>query len=241
MATTTYRQSLAETLPYTRKVYFWLCVGLLLCSGAAYAALNFGAPVDVPYKDSVQHVPPMVALVVRHPYVTVLGFLALGFISMGCRKVQGLSSVTFFAFTSFSGLFIGPSLYYAEMQARTGHTLSAHPIRDAFVLTAGAFAAMTLYAFTTKRDLTPLGPFLYAGIWVLLGALILRFFFDGQVYSLAVSSVAVILFSLYIAYDTCRIVYRRERDDAIGDALALFLDLINLFLHLLNNTGSKSD
>jgi len=140
-------------------------------------------------------------------------------------------------------LFIGPSLFIAQLKATSGNTLSSNPVRDAGVLTIVSFIGLTIYAARSKRDFSTWGAALNTGLWVLIGAMILNIFVGSSVVGLAISSVAVLVFAGYIIYDTHSILRMSRGDDALGDALNLFLDVLNLFLHLLRilSSGFKKD
>ena len=114
-------------------------------------------------------------------------------------------------------------------------------MRDAFLLTAITFGGLTGYCFVTKRDFSFMGAALSTGLWVVIGASLLGFFFHSTALSLAVASVAVILFAGYILYDTSRILRSGAvaTGDAVSAALSLFLDVINLFLALLRILSSQ--
>ena len=78
------------------------------------------------------------------------------------------------------------------------------------------------------------------GLWVVIGAMVLGFFFHSAALQLAIASVGVLLFCGYILFDTSRMLRgRRLGSDAVGAALGLFLDVVNLFLFLLRILSSR--
>jgi modulator of FtsH protease len=125
------------------------------------------------------------------------------------------------------------------MAASQGHTLSAAPVRDAFGLAVLGFTGLTSYALLSKRDFSFLGGFLSIGLWVVIGASLIGLFVGGTAFSLAISSVVVILFGGYILYDTSRLLHDRENRDAVGVAIGLYLNFLNLFLALLRILASS--
>ena len=116
-------------------------------------------------------------------------------------------------------------------------------IVNAFVATAGTFLAMSVYGTVTKRDLTSLGSFLMMGLFGIIIASVVNIFLGSSMMDFVISCAGVLIFTLYTAYDTQKI---REfgMSAPIGDgeavqrgailgALELYLDFINLFIHLL--------
>jgi len=116
----------------------------------------------------------------------------------------------------------------------------ASPVRDAFLLTGVAFVGLTGYVMVSRRDFSFLGAALNIGLWVLLGAMLLGFFVHSAAFGLAIASVGVLLFAGYILFDTWQILNSRE-DDAVGAALRLFLDVVNLFLMLVRILASSRE
>ena len=124
-------------------------------------------------------------------------------------------------------------------------------IAGAFFITAGMFAAMSVYAITTKRDLSGMGTFLLMGVIGLLIAGVINMFLKSGPLDYIISFAGVVIFTLLTAYDTQRI--KRMSDEA-GDnvveadylrlsilgALTLYLDFINIFLYLLRFFGGSS-
>lgn len=116
-----------------------------------------------------------------------------------------------------------------------------------FLVTAGTFGAMSLYGYTTKRDLTSMGAFLIMGLWGIIIASIVNIFMNSSGLSFALSIITVFLFVGLTAYDTQKIraIYlsadsedMRGRKVIVG-ALELYLDFINLFMALLRLMGDR--
>src|SRR5438105_12353915 len=78
-------------------------------------------------------------------------------------------------------------------------------ITEAAGLTIGAFGILTLYAFVSRRDFSAWGSFLIVGLWVLIGTMLLNFFFQNAAIDLWLASVAVLLFSGLLVFDTSRL------------------------------------
>jgi FtsH-binding integral membrane protein len=120
-------------------------------------------------------------------------------------------------------------------------------IAQAFFATAAAFAGLSLYGYTTKRDLTAVGTFLIMGLVGLIVASLLNLWFQSGVMALVISIIGVVVFAGLTAYDTQRTksMYAHvagtedEGRVVIMSALSLYLDFINMFLFLLRIFGSS--
>lgn len=116
-----------------------------------------------------------------------------------------------------------------------------------FLITAGAFGGLSLYGYTTKRDLTGFGSFLYMGLIGLIIATIVNIFLKSSGLDWALSIIGVGIFSGLTAYDSQKIrqIYSSSDDNetvikkALTGALSLYLDFINLFLYLLRFLGDR--
>jgi len=107
-------------------------------------------------------------------------------------------------------------------------------VLQALVLTAAVFISLTTYAHISKKDFSFLGAGLFAGLWILIIWSLLNWFFDfGVGGRMVFSLVGALIFVGYILYDTSMIIHHLGPDDAIVAAISLYLDLINLFLYLL--------
>lgn len=118
-----------------------------------------------------------------------------------------------------------------------------------FFVTASTFLAMSLYGYTTKRDLTNMGSFLMMGVFGLIIAGLANIFFQSSALQFAISILGVLIFTGLTAYDTQSIKqmyaegYDRESSGklALMGALTLYLDFINLFQFLLSFLGQRDD
>jgi modulator of FtsH protease len=235
------RRPPALALAFLRRVYLLFTGGVWFAVVGALLALYVGAAVPVTQHGVVvAEVPPLVAFAMQHWIVMLLGYLGAFFAASFARRVRGVNVVALFGFAFVSGLFIAPSIFVAQAMASAGHTLDASPVRDAFLLTAAAFVGLSAYTLVSRKDFSHLGAALTIGLFVLIGASLLGFFIHAAVFQLAVASVGVLLFAGYILYDTSRIM-REGEDDAVGAALRLFLDILNLFLLLLRILSSSRD
>ena len=120
-------------------------------------------------------------------------------------------------------------------------------IAQTFFATAAAYLGLSLYGYTTKRDLSGLGTFLIMGVVGLLVAMLINLFLQSSTMALAISAIGVLLFAGLTAYDTQRIksMYAYvQGTDMVGKtvvmgALTLYLDFINMFQFLLSFMGDR--
>ncbi len=165
----------------------------------------------------------------------------LAFVFMLGFRIQKMSEsaaqMTFWAFTVVMGL----SMSTIFLRYTGGS------IAFTFFATAAAFAGLSLYGYTTKRDLSKLGTFLVMGLVGILVAMLLNFFFQSGTLALVISILGVLIFAGLTAHDTQKIKttydYVAGTDmagkAAIMGALTLYLDFINLFTFLLNFLGQR--
>lgn len=162
-------------------------------------------------------------------------YLVLRLHKMSISTANGL----FWAYATLTGISFAPLFV-----VYTGSNIAL-----AFCSSAALFGGMSLVGYTTKKDLTSLGTFLFVGlIVVLLTSLINRFFLHNSLFSLALSAIMVLIFIGFTAYDVQNI--KRMYDYApsnealskfaIFGAFQLYLDFINLFINLLRLIGGSS-
>ena len=135
-------------------------------------------------------------------------------------------------FTFLEGIWISPILWVYNQTA-------PGVVGQAGLLTASAFAVLTGYAFISRRDFSAWGGFLTVGLWVLIGTALLNFFFQNETASLWIASVGVLLFSGLLIFDTWRLRNQYGPDDYVQAAVAIYLDLLNMFLFLLRLLGGR--
>ena len=122
-------------------------------------------------------------------------------------------------------------------------------VARAFFVTAASFGALSLYGYTTKKDLSAFGKFLFMGLIGLILASLVNMFFPSGTMTFIISVAGVLIFSGLIAYDTQRI--KEQYADAWGSdtaekvaifgALSLYLDFVNLFQFLMSFMGQSRD
>jgi modulator of FtsH protease len=234
------RASAPVRLAFLRKVYSLFLAGIVSAAGGAMTALYVGEPTAI---GKGLAVPPLVAFVMQHTIISFVLYIAAFFGMSALRHRPKVNVVALLGFTFISGLFIAPALFVATLMAKMGATLSANPVRDAFLLATAGFGGLTAYVFTSKKDFSFLGGFLWMGILVLIGASLIGMFIGSQVFHLAIASVGVLLFGAYVLYDTSRLLHSDEPQSPIDAAIQLYLDFLNLFLFLLQilASGRRSD
>jgi FtsH-binding integral membrane protein len=120
-------------------------------------------------------------------------------------------------------------------------------ITRTFFISAASFGALSLYGYSTQRDLSPIGSFLTMGLFGLILAMLVNMFLKSSGLDFAISAIGVLIFAGLTAWDTQRIKEMYSANDdgtiagrkAVMGALALYLDFINLFLFLLRFMGDR--
>jgi len=168
--------------------------------------------------------------VAAHPFLTMACVFIPLLAAQGARTTFPLNIAMVLLFTFAMGVLISPALYmYNARQPGV--------ITQAAFLTIGAFGVLTTYAFVSRRDFSAWGSFLVVGLWVLIGTSLLNMFFYNATADLWIASVAVLLFSGLLVFDTWRLRNVFGPDDYVLAAVQIYLDLLNLFMALLRVLG----
>jgi modulator of FtsH protease len=165
------------------------------------------------------------------PLMGFLLFMGIAFGFMwGIEKTKnsGMGVVLLLAFTFFMGLMLSRIL-----QVALGFNNGGSLIAMAAGGTGTIFFVLAGVASTTKRDFSNLGKFLFAGVILILLAALANAFFQIPALALAISALAVVIFSAYILYDINRIVQGGETN-YVTATLSVYLDVYNVFVSLLN-------
>ena len=162
---------------------------------------------------------------------TLLGLLPLFYLQKHRNTAAAVPAML--TFTGLSGLGLGPTLnHYLSLPGGSGIVLSAAVITTAVTL------ALTAYVHKTGKDFTRMGGFLFAGLIVVLLASIAALFMPAM--QAGVSAVAALLFSGFILFDTSRLM-RGEEDNYVMAACSMYLNVLNLFLSILQLLGFSPD
>lgn len=147
---------------------------------------------------------------------------------------SALGLVLAFAFTGFMGLSIGPVVSAYMSLPGGGQTVA-----NALGSTAVIFLALSGYALASKKDFSFLSGFLFAGFLILVGAMLVGFFFQIPGLSLAISAGFALFASAAILYETSQLVHGGERNYIMA-TIGLYVSIYNLFMSLLHLTGALS-
>jgi FtsH-binding integral membrane protein len=220
---------------YLVKIYNYMAAALALTGGTALFAAQSETLLNALYTIDAGRITGMTALgwvVLFAPLVMVLAF-GIKVRSMSLGAAQAL----FWVYAGVMGLSLA-SLFLAY----TGESIAR-----VFFISAGMFAGMSLYGYTTKRDLTQLGSFLMMGVIGLIIAMLVNMFLGSETVHFVTSVLGVAIFAGLTAFDTQRLkeLYDRAASEeiagktAIMGALSLYLDFINIFLSLLHLMGER--
>ena len=175
---------------------------------------------------------PLLLLVAPNMMLFFILQIALIFFASFAARKPGLNMVALFSFTTVSGLTLGPLLY------QVGPSIAA----EAFALTAITFAGLSMYVVYSKKDFSFMSGFLMTGLIVLVvGGLLNMFFIQSGMMHFVMSGASVLLFSGFILYDTSNILRYYGTDEYVSATLALYLDVLHLFIALLSILGIMSD
>ncbi len=215
---------------YMLRVYNLMAVGLGITGVTAYGTYAYA--LSNPAFAQAVYGGPMKWVVMLAPLALVF-FLSFRINSMSVATAQ----TTFWGYAALLGVSLS-SIFLVY----TGQSIT-----QTFFITATTFGAMSLYGYTTKKDLTSWGSFLFMGLIGILIASLVNIFLASSAMSFAISVIGVLVFTGLTAYDTQKIkegYYEADDSDTAGrkaiiGALNLYLDFINLFIMLLRLFGDR--
>ncbi len=226
-----------ERVKYLRKVYGLLGAATLLAVISGWAAVSLGPTYPMVSEEGVSvQVPMLTALMLGNEVLLygAFGLLFLATVVAGwVSKVPYLNVVALMGVAILMGVEMAPMVFVAQFYAGLGETMSASPVRDAGFMVTSVFVGITAYIFITRKDFSYLYSILSMGVLVVFSACILAIFMNSEVFSLAVASVGALLAAGLLLYVTSYIFKHSEMDDPVGDALAMLVQLRNLFMFLL--------
>ena len=212
---------------YLLQVYNYMGLGLAITGAVAYLMAASG----------------LYLAIAQTPFIWLVMLAPLGFVFFLGARIHAMSvsaaHITFWAFAAVMGLSMA-SIFLVFTGAS---------IARVFFITAAMFGAMSLYGYTTKRDLSGWGSFLFMGLIGIIIASLVNIFLASAAVHFAVSVIGVLVFTGLTAYDTQRIkemYYELDASDvatrkAIMGALSLYLDFINMFMMLLHLFGTTRE
>jgi uncharacterized protein len=233
---------------HMNKVYGLMSVGMLLTGAAAWAisglAITSDPSMAVGQIGEGKYLNSFGALIYGSPLKWVLMFAPLIMVFAFGAVINRISAA-------------GAQLYFYVYAAMMGVSLSSiflvftgESIAQTFLITAIAFAGLSLYGYTTKKDLSGMGTFLMMGLIGLVVAMIVNIFLGSGPLAFAISVIGLLIFAGLTAYDTQSIkneyvehaVHADQEwlgKSAIMGALRLYLDFINMFMFLLQFLGNR--
>lgn len=147
------------------------------------------------------------------------------------KDKPGINLLMLFAFTFLTGLTLTP-LLSVILAMPSGASI----VTNAFLLTAVAFGGLTLFAFNTTRDFSFMGKFLLISLIILIVAGLINIFLGSTLLQTLIAAFGAIIFSAFILYDTQNIIHGNF-SSPVEAAIALYLDVLNLFISLLQLLG----
>ena len=224
---------------YMLRVYNYMAAAVALTGVVAYATFNAAVVTDASGK--ITALTPFGQTIYGGPLSIVLLLGTLGlvfFISFRINRLQYTTAMTLFmVYAALLGVTLS-SIFLAYTGAS---------ITRVFFISAASFGALSLYGYTTQRDLSAMGSFMIMGLFGIIIASLVNIFLKSSGLDWAISIIGIGVFAGLTAWDTQRIkeMYDSMDDDgtmgrkAIMGALSLYLDFINLFLMLLRVVGDR--
>lgn len=212
-------------------IYNNMAMGLALTGIVAYGTYSWAA--SDPAVAQTLYGSPLRWVIILAPLAFVFGLSA-----MVQRMQPATARLVFLAFAAVMGLSMS-SIFLVY----TGTSIA-----QTFFVTAASFGALSLWGYTTKRDMTAWGSFLFMGLVGIIIAMLVNLFLASAALQFAISAIGVLIFAGLTAYDTQRL--KNTYDVVAGDqvaagrasiigALQLYLDFINLFMFLLRFMGNR--
>src|SRR5919206_4658736 len=205
----------AERATLVRRTYALVLASVLVTIGGAAFGLSQ---------------PQLMSAVARHPIITFICMLAPLWMAMRARRSFPQNILLTFLFTFVEGVWISPLIYvYGRTQPGV--------VGQAAVLTLSSFGVLTLYAFVSRRDFSAWGGFFTVGLWVLIATSLVNLFVRSVAADLWLAAGTVLVFSGLLVFDTWRLRNVFGPDDYVTAAVQIYLDLLNMFVAILNLLG----
>jgi uncharacterized protein len=221
---------------YMLGVYNYMTIGLAITGLMAIGTNMLAITPD-------RHLTAFGAAIYRGPLHWVVMLAPLAFVFFFSFRIDRMTAATarnvFMLFAAAMGVSLSTILVVYTGQS----------VARAFFVTAAAFGGLSLYGYTTKRDLSPIGSFLIMGLIGLVIASVVNLFVQSTAFQFGLSCLSVLIFSGLTAWDTQSIKEMYYANDdaqtatkkAVNGALRLYLDFINIFTALLQLTGSRNN
>lgn len=225
---------------YMLGVYNYMTVGLAVTGLVALGTNMLATTTNAAGKVALT---PLGQTLYMSPLKWVVMLLPIAFVFFFSFRIDRMSAQTargvFILFAAAMGLSLSSlALVY------TGTSITR-----AFFITSATFGALSLYGYTTKKDLSGMGSFLIMGLFGLIIASLVNIFLQSSMMQFVISLISVGIFAGLTAYDTQQIKemyyagddYEVATKKSVNGALMLYLDFINIFTSLLQLTGQKND
>jgi FtsH-binding integral membrane protein len=221
------------------RVYNYMAAGVALTGVVAW--VTYQAAVVTNSAGNIVSLTPFGQAIFGGPAIIVLMLATFGLVMFISFRIQSLQPATAL------GLFLLYAALLGVMLSSIFLSYTHASIARVFFISAASFAGLSLYGYTTKRDLSPVGSFLVMGLIGLLIAMVVNIFLKSTGLDFVISGVGVLIFAGLTAWDTQRIkeMYSPMQDGSVAGRLAvmgalkLYLDFINLFLFLLRIFGNR--
>jgi FtsH-binding integral membrane protein len=178
--------------------------------------------------------PAVLQFSAQHPFMTFFAAFIPLIAAQRFRQVFPTNIGLVFLFTFIEGIFISPFIYLMG-QSQPG------VVGQAALLTGTTFGVLTLYTFVSRKDFSAWGGFFTVGLFVLIATSLLNMFFHNATASLWIAAATVFVFSGLLIFDTWRLRNVYGPDDYVLAAVAIYLDLLNMFLAILSLLGGRRD
>ena len=224
---------------YMIRIYNYMAAGVALTGVTAWLTYNAAVVTDVSGK--ITGLTSFGQAIFSGPLTIVLFLGTLGivfFLSFRIDKLQAGTAMTLFMlYAALLGLMLS-SVFLSYTGASITRT---------FIISAASFGALSLYGYTTQRDLSPIGSFLIMGLFGLIIAMLVNMFLKSSGLDFAISAIGVLIFAGLTAWDTQKIKEMYDSNDdgtvsgrkSVMGALTLYMDFINLFLFMLRFLGDR--
>jgi FtsH-binding integral membrane protein len=223
---------------YMIRVYNYMAIGVALTGVVAWFTFNAAVTTNAAGQLALTS---FGQALYSGPVAIVLFIATLGLVFFMSFRVDKLQPSTAL------GLFMLYSGLLGLMLSSVFLTYTGASITRTFFIAAASFGALSLYGYTTQRDLSPIGSFLIMGLFGVILAMVVNIFLKSSGLEFIISVLGVLIFAGLTAWDTQKIKEMYDVNDdgtiagrkAVMGALTLYLDFINLFLFMLRFMGDR--
>ena len=213
--------SVSARLKFLQKVYGWMAAAMVLCGVGTYVSITTGLaelPLRMGFGGAI---------------VMTLAWVGLGWVVNKVRHQPVVNVIAFAAYALFTGFVVSGIVMVAMIVSLQTGGGAMSLVWQAFGITAGMFGGLSIYAITTKRDFSWMRGILVIGMFAVLGLLIVDWFVQSTIFSMAVSFLTIMVFGGFVLYDTQKILREYPENEYIPAAVALFTNFVILFMHIL--------